>query len=62
MDTSDAQASLGSDGIIESHPRTSALIIESASTIEKSTTTPLSSPPLQPKILVNVLFFLWHNA
>ncbi|CAF4587405.1 unnamed protein product [Rotaria sp. Silwood1] len=36
MDTSDAQASLGSDGIIDSQP-TSALIIESTSVTEKST-------------------------
>jgi hypothetical protein len=53
MDTSDAQASLGSDGIIESHP-TSALIIESASVSEKSTK---AQSPIQSKISVNVLFF-----
>jgi hypothetical protein len=57
MDTSDAQASLGSDGIIESHP-TSVLMIESTSTIEKSTTTTTVQSPPQPKILVNILFFL----
>jgi hypothetical protein len=61
MDTSDAQASLGSDGIIESHPHTSGLLIESTSTIEKSTTTTIVSP-VQPRILVNVLFFLWYNV
>jgi hypothetical protein len=55
MDISDAQASFGSDGIIESHP-TSALMIESTSTIEKSTTTVQS--PTQPKIAVSVVFFL----
>jgi hypothetical protein len=57
MDTSDAQASLGSDGIIESHP-TSVLMIESTSTIEKSTTATTVQSPTQPKILVNILFFL----
>jgi hypothetical protein len=57
MDISDAQASFGSDGIIESHP-TSALMIESTSTIEKSTTTTTVQSPTQPKITVSVVVFL----
>ncbi len=51
MDTSDAQASLGSDGIIESHP-TSGLMIESTSV---STT---GQSPTQPKNTVSLLLFL----
>jgi hypothetical protein len=51
MDTSDAQASLGSDGIIESHPR-SALLIESTSATEKSSDVP---SPTQSKASVNLL-------
>lgn len=52
MDTSDAQASLGSDGIIESYP-TCALIIESSSVIEKSST---NQSPIQSRISVRFLF------
>jgi hypothetical protein len=47
MDTSDAQVSFGSDGIIESQS-TSALIIETTSVTEKSTKVPSPS-----KISVN---------
>jgi hypothetical protein len=54
MDTSDAQASFGSDGVIESNP-TSALLIESTSATEKSTDLP---SPTQSKISVNSLIFL----
>ncbi len=56
MDTSDAQVSLGSDGIIESHP-TSALIIESTSASEKSTKV---QSPTQSKISVSILFFFCY--
>jgi hypothetical protein len=49
MDTSDAQVSLGSDGILESHP-TSALATEPTSVSEKPTK--VSSP-----ISVSVLSF-----
>jgi len=54
MDTSDAQASFGSDGIIESNP-TSALIMESTSVIDKSTKV---QSPTQSKIPVNTLLVL----
>jgi hypothetical protein len=53
MDTSDAQASLGSDGIIESYP-TSALNIECTSVIETSTKI---QSPVQSKISVSVFIF-----
>lgn len=55
MDTADAQASLGSDGIIESHP-TSALMIECASVTTTSTTT---QSPIRQKNTVHIeCFFL----
>jgi len=53
MDTSDAQASLGSDGIIESYPASSH-VIESTSVIETSTKI---QSPIQSKISVNVFIF-----
>ena len=58
MDTTDAQASLGSDGIIESHP-SSALMIESTSVIETTTTTVQS--PTQQKVIVSILFSLYKD-
>ena len=57
MDTADAQASLGSDGIIESHP-TSALMIECASVITTSTTT---QSPIQQKSAVRIGCFLFDR-
>jgi len=53
MDTSDAQVSLGSDGILESNP-TSALATEPTSVSEKPTKV---SSPTQNKISVSILSF-----
>jgi hypothetical protein len=48
MDTSDAQASLGSDGLIESHPHPTPVI--------ESTTV---QSPTSSKITVNILLFCY---
>ena len=58
IDTSDAQASLGSDGDIESHP-TSALNVKSTSVVGES---PKVQSPTQSKISVYGFFFCCINV
>lgn len=57
MDTADAQASLGSDGIIDSHP-IAAPMIQSTPANEKSSK---AESPVQSKITVSVFCFVLRN-